>query len=132
MRETTAPLPGHLRLIWVLDAEDTSGTRKIFSDTISRCTWTNPAAWDASGRLEVRSALGQQAQVVAPLKSGVISREGNGRESLRSTCGHVLHLDGTGGVRIDAPGGRVDAPLSGVFFVHDPERTSGRYTSPLR
>lgn len=131
MCETTAPLPGHLRLIWVFDAEDDIGCRKIFSDTISRCTWMAPAAWDASGRLQVRSALGQQGQAVAPLESGVISRDEDGRECLRSTCGHVLHLDGAGGIRIDAPGGSGDPRRAGVFFVHDPERAAGRYATSL-
>ncbi|MGP3685792.1 hypothetical protein ACTVZO_13945 [Streptomyces sp. IBSNAI002] len=132
MRETTGPLPGHLRLIWVFDAGDDSGCGKIFSDTVSRCTWTTPASWDISGRLQVRSALGQQAQAVTPLESGVISRDKDGRERLRSTCGHLLHLDGSGRVRIDTPADKQEAPVSGVFFIHDPERTAERRIGPLR
>lgn len=132
MRDTASPLPGHLRLIWVFDAEDDSGYRKIFSDTVSRCTWTTPGTWDASGRLQVRSALGQQAQALPPIESGVIFRDEDGRERLRSTCGHTLHLDGSGKVRIEAPEGNRGAPAAGVFFVHDPERTTGRRSTPLR
>ncbi|MGP3684526.1 hypothetical protein ACTVZO_07410 [Streptomyces sp. IBSNAI002] len=129
MFETTSPLPGHLRLIWVGDAEDDSGRRQVISDTISRCTWTSPATWDSSGRLLVRSTLGQQAHASAPLESGVISRNGDCSESLRSTCGHLLHLDGRGGAIIDTPDGIQDAPVTGVFFIHHPERTAGRRTS---
>ncbi|MER6393708.1 hypothetical protein ABT236_35280 [Streptomyces sp. NPDC001523] len=132
MSETTSPLPGHLRLIWVGDAEDDSGRRQIFSDTISRCTWTTPATWDTSGRLLARSALGQEARAIRPLSTGVISRNGDGSESLRSTCGHLLHLDGRGGVIVDTPDGIQDAPVIGVFFIHDPERTiSHRTTAPV-
>ncbi|MFF5488673.1 hypothetical protein [Streptomyces virginiae] len=129
LRETASPLPGHLRLIWVGDAEDDSGRRQVFSDTVTHCTWTSPAIWDASGRLLVRSALGQQAHASASLESGVISRNGDGSESLRSTCGHLLHLDGRGGAIVDAPDGVLGAPIVGVFFVHDPERTAGFGTS---
>lgn len=129
MRETISPLPGHLRLIWVGEAEDDSGRRQVFSDTVSRCTWTRPATWDASGHLLVRSLLGQEAHAAAPLASGVISRNGDGSESLRSTCGRLLHLDGRGGVIIDTADGVQDAPVTGVFFVHDPERTTTRRTT---
>ncbi|MGP3691209.1 hypothetical protein ACTVZO_42195 [Streptomyces sp. IBSNAI002] len=129
MRKSISPLPEHLRLIWVFDADDDSGRRQIFSDTVSRCTWTSPAIWDASGRLLVRSALGQQTHASAPLDSGVISRNGDGSESLRSTCGHLLHLDGRGGVTVDTPDGIQDAPVIGIFFIHDPEGTADRRTS---
>lgn len=56
----------------------------------------------------------------------MIYRDGDGRETLRSTCGHILHLDGCGGVSVDTPDGMHDVPLVGVFFIHDPERTTGR------
>lgn len=128
MNETTSPLPGHLRLIWVGDAEGDSGRRQIFSDTVSRCTWTAPATWDVSGRILVRSALGQEAHANPPLSTGVISRNGDGSENLRSTCGHLLHLDGRGGVIIDTPDGIQGAPVTGIFFIHDPERTASRRT----
>ncbi|MFZ3493074.1 hypothetical protein ACODT5_07550 [Streptomyces sp. 5.8] len=126
MFETISTLPGQMRLIWIGDAQDGSGRRQIFSDTVSRCTWTSPTTWDASGRLLVRSALGQQAQADRPLTCGVISRDGEGCETLRSVSGHTLYLDGAGGVRIDTPDGMRDVPLVGVFFIHDPERTAGR------
>ncbi|MFD4242114.1 hypothetical protein ACFWP3_11020 [Streptomyces sp. NPDC058525] len=129
MHDTTSPLPGHLRLIWTSDAADDSGRRQIFSDTISHCTWTTPATWGASGRLLVRSQLGQQAHASTPLESGVVSRNSDGSETLRSTCGRILHLDGTGGVIIDTPDGIQDAPVTSGFLIHDPERTAGRRTS---
>lgn len=128
MSDTNSPLPGHLRLIWVGDAGNDGGRRQVFSDSVSRCTWTSPATWDTSGRLLVRSALGQQAHAAAPLESGVICRNGDGSESLRSTCGHLLHLDGLGGVIIDTPDGVQNASVTGVFFIHDPERTNTRRT----
>ncbi|MCP3760739.1 hypothetical protein [Streptomyces sp. TBY4] len=128
MFETTNPMPGHLRLIWIGNADVDSGRRQVFSDTISRCTWTNPTTWDTSGRLLVRSALGQQAHASAPLESGVVSRNGDGCETLRSTCGHLLHLDGRGSAIVDTPDGIQDAPVTGVFFIHDPECTAARRT----
>ncbi|MFF4324563.1 hypothetical protein [Streptomyces sp. NPDC001568] len=132
MSEPTSPLPGYLRLIWVGDADD-SGRRKIFSDRLSRCTWTTPATWDTTGRLLARGALGQEARATPPLSTGVISRNGDGSETLRSTCGHLLYLDGRGGAVIDTPDGIRDAPGISVFFIHDPQRTPGRrVTIPQR
>lgn len=32
---------------------------------------------------------------------------------------------------IDTPDGIQDAPVTGVFFIHDPERTAARRTSAL-
>lgn len=103
MPETASTMPGRMRLIWIGDEEDDSGRRQVFSDSVSHCTWTRPATWDASGRLLVRSMLGQETAGTQPLASGVISRHGDGRETLRSTCGHLLHLDGAGGARVDTP-----------------------------
>ncbi|MCP3759692.1 hypothetical protein [Streptomyces sp. TBY4] len=117
-------LPERMRLIWIGDAEDGSGRRQVFSDTISTCTWTSPRSWDTSGRLLVCSAVGREAPCVEPLEPGVVIRDHAGWELLRTLCGHLLHLDGTGNARIDTPDGMRGVALVGVFFVHDPERTT--------
>ncbi|MGI5484828.1 hypothetical protein [Streptomyces lavendofoliae] len=125
-RDISGTLPERMRVIVMAQAANSDGWHKVVSDTVQPCAWTRPASWDASGRLIILNTAGHRNPGTELMRPGVIAREAGGVERLRSICGRLIHLDGTGRVHVEASDGARHTPFTHVFLIHDPERTTIR------